>query len=152
MIEHSISIIPFFQLLSSTFFFYHFIIFRSISISMFTLFNDPFYLDAPTSSFECYLDALDQRFLSILSDDATELLGLEAPESSQTDSTSGSSATSPSPSPAQAQAQAPDSTIHPSATDAHPSTDMASTVSVDASKSDQNSAKQSSHKPAILSR
>jgi hypothetical protein len=55
---------------------------------MFTLFNDPFYY-RPTywiqnpwysrrkSLFERYLDALDQRFFSILTDDAAQLLELE---------------------------------------------------------------------------
>ena len=69
---------------------------------MFTLFHDPFYY-RPTywfqqpryyrrpSLFERYLDALDQRFFSILSDDAAELLKLE--EQSKGESASNPTAT-----------------------------------------------------------
>jgi hypothetical protein len=55
---------------------------------MFTLFHEPYYY-RPTywyqtprysyrpSLFERYLDTIDQRFFSLLRDDAVELLGLE---------------------------------------------------------------------------
>jgi hypothetical protein len=103
---------------------------------MFTLFHNPFYyspnywFQAPRylrqqSLFERYLDALDQRFVSTLKDDASELLGLEnknitdkseAPPSAQSSESEPASSTVP---PATATITAPNA--KPKSSDAAPS-------------------------------
>ena len=103
---------------------------------MFTLFHDPFYyryrptywFQPPTYSrrqslFEKYLDALDQRFFSILSDDDAELLKLEeqskrenasipasSPASPNDDASTPSTPTSPPSQPSTQSAQSTQST------------------------------------------
>jgi hypothetical protein len=116
---------------------------------MFTLFSDPSYY-RPTywfqpqyyrrqpSLFERYLDALDQRFFSILRDDATELLGLENRESSQKKSTSDSPTTPPT----------SDSTTRSSSSPDSPPP----VAAAEGSKSDATPAKQSVPQPTGSSR
>jgi hypothetical protein len=75
---------------------------------MFTLFHDPFHYTPtywlqpqryfrPQSLFERYLDALDQRFFSILTDDAAELFRLEQEQQQQQQAKLENSTTSASP-------------------------------------------------------
>jgi hypothetical protein len=84
---------------------------------MFTLFHDPFYY-RPTywlqpqpysrrqSLFERYLDALDERFFSILTDDTAELLGIEQQTKRESAPTSASTPT-PTPTPIPPSSDAP---------------------------------------------
>jgi hypothetical protein len=84
--------------------------------------------------FERYLDALDQRFFSILKDDAAQLLGLESQESLQKDSsTPAISSSTPVP-------------------DSSPSPAAATTGPAEAPKSDAEPAKQAVRQPIISSR
>jgi hypothetical protein len=153
MIGHQISMISLVLLFHSLTSFH-----ISTSISMFTLFNDPFY-HRPTywfqpqyyrrqpSLFERYLDALDQRFFSILRDDAVELLGLENRESSQKKSGSDSPPTASISDSTKSSSPSPDS--QPQASEP---TAPAPAASTEAQKSDATSAKQSVPQPTISSR
>jgi hypothetical protein len=93
---------------------------------MFTLFGNPFYY-APTywlqtpqysrrqSLFERYLDDLDQRFFSLLTDDAAQLLGIEERGKAQPPA-----ASPPAPTPNAPAAAAATDAAPPSSSDAPP--------------------------------
>jgi hypothetical protein len=82
--------------------------------------------------FERYLDALDQRFFSILKDDTAQLLGLESQESPHKDSSTPPATSSSSPVP-----------------DSPPSPAAATTALAEASKSDAEPAKQAVRQPIV---
>jgi hypothetical protein len=116
-------------------------IFTSLSIlRMFALFRDPLYYSPtywfqqprfirPQFLFERYLDALDQRFFSMLTADAAELLGLESQAKQKSESRTVSSSTIPTnpPSPVDpAPTTASDAAASPPSAQSGQATDSAS--------------------------